>query len=177
MGTPRIAPFINVTFYVTSIFGETGTRTHRGLDIATSIKQKVYSMTNGIVILNTWNDSYGNYIIIKGDDGIGFLYAHLDTKPLLNVGSRVIVGQEVGTEGTSGESTGVHLHLEMQDISNKDWVYQAPIEDYINPATFMGIDNVKGTSWLYDGTPIFTKSKKKKFKWVLYARKLRNNVK
>lgn len=50
--TANIAPFINVTFYVTSIFGETGTRTHRGIDIATPSalgNVPVYSMCNGTV--------------------------------------------------------------------------------------------------------------------------------
>ena len=44
--------------------------------------------------------------------------------------------------------------------------------DYIDPTLFMGIDNVEGTQWLYTGTPIIG-GKKSKFKWVLYANKLR----
>lgn len=56
--------------------------------------------------------------------------------------------------GTTGSSTGIHLHLEMQDISQHDWIYQAPKETYTNPAEFMGIPNQEGISVIYYGTPI-----------------------
>lgn len=64
----------------------------------------------------------------------------------------------------------------MQDISQHDWIYQAPKETYTNPATFMGIPNQEGISVIYYGTPIppMPSIKKSKFKWVLYAKKLRN---
>lgn len=65
----------------------------------------------------------------------------------------------------------------MQDISQHEWQYQAPKEVYTNPATFMGIPNQEGISVIYYGTPIPpapTQIKKKKFKWVLYANKIRN---
>ncbi len=53
----KIAPFINVTFYVTSVFGNTGTRIHRGLDIATPFPgNELYSICNGTVYLNTYNE-------------------------------------------------------------------------------------------------------------------------
>lgn len=175
IGTPTIAPFIDVVFYVTSIFGETGTRTHRGLDIATSLKQNVYSIIDGTLILNQYSSSYGNYVIIKGNNGIGVLYAHLDSKPLIVIGTQIKKGDYIGLEGTTGESTGVHLHVEMQDISSHDWIYSAPIETYINPATYMGIDNVKGTAWLYKGETPTPTIIKHKFKWVLYAHKFRND--
>ena len=67
------------------------------------------------------------------------------------------------------------MHLEMQDISNHSWQYQAPKEVYTNPATFMGIPNQEGISVIYYGTPIppTPQIKKKKFPWVLYANKIR----
>ena len=86
--------------------------------------------------------------------GMGFLYAHLHQPSLKNVGDSVTIGEQVGLEGTTGSSTGIHLHLEMQDISNHSWIFGAPKEVYTNPATFMGIPNVEGISVIYNGTPI-----------------------
>lgn len=122
---------------------------------------------------------YGNYIIMKDSTtGMGFLYAHLHEPSNLNVGDSVQIGQQVGLEGTTGSSTGIHLHLEMQDISEHDWIFQAPKEVYTNPATFMGIPNQEGISVIYYGTPIPPEptptKKRKNFPWVLYARKIRN---
>ena len=84
------------------------------------------------------------------------------------------IGEYVGNEGTTGASTGIHLHFEIQDISNTGyWNFIAPISDCINPAEWMGVPNVEGISIYYDGVPKY-KKKRKKFPWVLYAEKLRN---
>ncbi len=98
---------------------------------------------------------FGNYIILKADDGIGFLYAHMRESSPLQVGSRVKIGDYVGFEGTTGNSTGIHLHLEMQDISKNSWEFNANISKYLNPADFLGIPNQQGISAIYDGiTPL-----------------------
>lgn len=59
-----------------------------------------------------------------------------------------------GIEGTTGSSTGIHLHVEMQDISTHNWIFGADKSYYTNPAEFMGIPNVDGTVCIYNGTPI-----------------------
>ena len=104
----RIAPFIDITFYVTSVFGIQETRTHRGLDIATATSAgnvSMYSMCNGTVIRNRWDDSYGNYLILKDNDsGIGFLFAHMNEPSPLAEGENVVIGQYIGDEGTTGNS-------------------------------------------------------------------------
>lgn len=151
----RIAPFINTQFYVTSIFGELP-RLHKGLDIATpSPGSDLYSICNGTVVTNAFNlGGFGYYIILKDNiTGMGFLYAHLREQSPLSVGSEVQIGTYVGHEGTTGSSTGIHLHLEMQDISNSDWNFNAPLSQYENPATFMGFPNTQGISVIYYGTP------------------------
>lgn len=186
--TPRIAPFINVTFWVTSEWWEQP-RNHRGLDIATATaggSVPIYSMCNGTVIRSDFSGSnnpklgYGNVVIVEDDTThMGFLYAHLDRRDV-NVGDHVLIGQQLGMEGETGEAYGMHLHLEMQDLTNHAWQYQAPKEVYTNPAEWMGIPNVEGTECYYDGTPIPptpptpSLQRKNKFKWVLYAKKLRN---
>lgn len=99
--------------------------------------------------------------------GMGFLYAHLHEPSNKNVGESVTIGEQVGLEGTTGSSSGIHLHLEMQDISNHSWQYQAPKEVYTNPAEFMGIPNVEGISAIYFGTPIPPKpTSKNSNKWL-----------
>lgn len=89
----NIAPFINTTFYVTSVFGEDrGSRLHKGLDIATSGSVSMYSISNGQVILKQYDaDGFGYYIIIKDENGLGFLYAHMQQESPLNVGDSVEV--------------------------------------------------------------------------------------
>lgn len=178
----RISPFIDIEFVVTSVWWEEP-RNHKGLDIATytsaGTNVPVYSMCDGTVNYVGYDaDGYGNYLILKDSTtGMGFLYAHLRDAPSLQVGDSVVIGQQVGIEGTTGHSTGIHLHLEMQDISQHSWQYNASKEVYTNPADFMGIPNVEGITVYYDGTPVppapIYKSRKNNFKWVLYARKKR----
>ena len=188
----HIAPFINVVFYITEEWWKqrinpvTGqVEIHRGLDIATTTNDPLYSMLNGRVITKGYDSGQGNYLVIADDDihsttyGYATLYMHMDSI-IVNQGDRVLIGQQVGYEGTTGSSTGIHLHLAMQDISRFGWTwyYSYNESDYINPCTFMGIDNIEGTSWIYDGTPVPptpTTKKRKKFPWVLYANKLRTN--
>lgn len=184
---PRIAPFINVTFWVTSVWWELP-RNHRGLDIATATaggSVPIYSMCNGTVIRSEVSGSltekvgYGNVVIVEDDvTHMGFLFAHLDRRDV-SVGDHVVIGQQIGMEGETGEAYGMHLHLEMQDLTNHPWQYHAPKEVYTNPAEWMGIPNVEGTECYYNGIPIppptpVVISKKNKFKWVLYSRKFRN---
>lgn len=151
----RIAPFIDIVFYVTSAWWEQP-RNHRGIDLSTGGNDPLYSMCDGYVYYVGYDATgYGNYLIMKdGTTGMGFLYGHLKEPTTLSVGDPVVIGQQVGIEGTTGHSTGNHLHLEMQDISQHEWQYQAPKEVYTNPADFMGIPNVEGISVYYDGTPI-----------------------
>lgn len=179
----RIAPFINHIFYVTSVFGVQETRTHRGIDIATPTADgyvSMYSICNGEVIAKNYDtDGYGYYIIIKDTDlGIGFLFAHMAEESPLNIGDSVAVSQYIGKEGTTGNSTGIHLHLEMQDLTNNNWEFNADISKYLNPADFMGFPNTQGISVIYDGTPIdppiIIRKKRKKFPWQIYTNILRN---
>lgn len=183
----RIAPFINVSFWVTSEFWEDRSYYHKGIDIATATalgNVPVYSVCNGTVVRSDFSGTsttgYGNVVIIKDDNGMGYLFAHLHTRNV-SVGDRVVIGQQVGLEGETGEATGIHLHFEMQDLRAHDWDYSHDRSLYTNPADFMGIPNVEDTECYYDGTPIIPptpdiKSKKHKFNFIFYnARKRRLN--
>ena len=189
----NIAPFINQTFYVTSEFWEQRTgRHHHGLDIAVPYDINnptdvfVYSMCNGKCVYRGYDaDGYGNYLIIKDSTTyIGFLYAHLripQLPVLVDVGDTVTIGQAIGYEGSTGSSTGPHLHLEMQQMNSSAstyWYNGDDVTRYINPAEWMGFPNQEGISVFYDGIPIFpVKEDERGFPWVLYARKLRNRRK
>lgn len=181
----NIAPFINDVFTVTSKWwtirwGEL----HRGLDIATSGSKPVYSMLNGHIHSKGTTASAGNWVIIVDDTlgsnnyGYATRYLHLVTQPTLPVGAMIRVGDYVAMEGQTGQATGIHLHVEMQDISRFNWQWHTSDtqSDYLDPTVFMGIDNIEGTQWIYEGyvPPTPTQTVKKKFPWVLYANKLRN---
>lgn len=108
------------------------------------------------------------------------MYVHLDSyAPGIEVGTRVSKNQFVGMEGMTGQATGIHLHLEMQDLNrwNNVWHWSYNKSDYLDPAQYMGIDNIQGTWWIYDGdippTPPTPTSKKKKFPWYIINRKRR----
>lgn len=176
----RIAPFINVMFVVTSEWWEQP-RNHKGLDISTGANDTIYSMSDGTVVRSEYSGTattgYGWVVIIKATDNMGFLYAHMRDRPLVTLGDSVAVGQAIGIEGTTGDSTGIHLHLEMQDLTYHDWDYSYIKSLYTDPTVFMGIPNVEGTQCIYYGTPIpptpTHKPIKSSFPWVLYSNKLR----
>lgn len=175
----NILPFINVVATVTAEFGQYPSGgTHKGVDISTIKNDNVYSIVDGIVTNRGWNEGgFGNYIVCKDNQtGQGFLYGHMKEATPLQVGDSVVKGQFVGIEGTTGNSTGIHLHVESQDMTNKSsWTFGLPIEQLINPTIYMGFPNVLGTQVIYDGTPINPPKpkpiKRGNFNFVLFNKK------
>lgn len=172
----NVAPFINIIFYVTGMYGvQRPTHMHVGIDLATSNVENMYSILDGTVINKGNTPARGNYIVVKGDNGYAFLYQHMESPTPLSVGDKVQIGQFVGREGTTGNVTGLHLHMEMQNLSSgRDWYFGNDISYYINPAEYMGFPNITGISVFYNGTPIDpqppepdTKSKNS-IKWLKY---------
>lgn len=89
---------------------------HTGLDIAKEgINEKnVYSVSKGEVLLTSEGDSgYGNYVILK-HDGYNTLYGHLSSIENLKKGDKVSPGTIIGKVGSTGRSTGPHLHFEVR---------------------------------------------------------------
>lgn len=188
----NIAPFINDEFVITSkwwnerINPVTGqTEIHRGLDIATSGSKPVYSMLKGYIHSKGTDNSRGNWVIIKDNNiysssyGYATLYMHLAEPCSLSLGTNVEVGEYIGMEGSTGISSGIHLHIEMQDLNrfNNTWHSSYNQSDYIDPTLFMGIDNIEGTHWIYKTLPFIYSNKKQKFKWILYYKKLKKIIK
>lgn len=135
-------------------------------------------MVNGTIIDKGFNTARGNYVIMKDStSGLAFLYQHMREETPLNVGDTVEIGMYVGDEGETGEVTGIHLHLEEQDLSSgRNWNFTQDLQYYENPAEFMGIPNQEGISVFYNGTPkpIPQQLKKHMFNWKVFTRLIRN---
>ena len=90
-----------------------GTRKlHKGLDISASSGNPVIAAASGTVVKSYFSSSYGNYVVISHGGGVMTAYAHM-TRRLVSTGQRVAAGQQVGTVGSTGNSTGPHLHFEV----------------------------------------------------------------
>ena len=87
---------------------------HTGIDLAARYGTRVNAAADGVVVAvaNT-NVGYGNYVIVAHGGGIMTLYGHL-LETDVRVGDRVARGHRIGLEGTSGLSTGPHLHFELR---------------------------------------------------------------
>ncbi len=96
---------------VTSGFGMRWGRLHAGLDIAPGYGTPVKAAKGGTVIMAGGNGGYGNCVIIDHGGGLTTLYAHL-SKLTVGNGESVKQGEQVGNVGSSGSSTGPHLHFE-----------------------------------------------------------------
>jgi murein DD-endopeptidase MepM/ murein hydrolase activator NlpD len=87
---------------------------HSGIDLAARLGTPVTAAADGIVVAVAHTQvGYGNYVIVAHGGGIMTLYGHL-LETDVKAGDRVTAGQRVGLEGTSGTSTGPHLHFELR---------------------------------------------------------------
>lgn len=175
----RVLPFINTVAYVTAKAGVyPGGGYHSGLDLSTGTGNKganLYSICNGTVINKGFQSGgYGNYIIIKDNDSdYAFLFGHMFEASPLNIGDTILIGQQFGIEGATGNVTGLHTHIEMQNYLNNGnrWINNPSDESlwgtvYLDVTSFLGIPNELGISVYYDGIPIPYKIKKNSIKWL-----------
>jgi len=105
--------------YISSAYGNRihpiygSVRFHAGIDLATPCGRGVYAAHDGIVSYSGWLGTFGNFIRLNHDGGITTGYAHLQNGSLfVSMGQRVQTGQLIGLIGTTGASTGCHLHFE-----------------------------------------------------------------
>ena len=75
---------------------------------------EIHAAQSGVVTLSQYNASYGNYCIISHGNGYATLYAHQKQVPIVQEGQTVQKGQVIGYVGTTGRSTGNHLHFELR---------------------------------------------------------------
>ncbi len=86
---------------------------HTGMDIGAAAGTKVLAANSGNVIKAGWNNSYGNVVMVDHGGGIVTLYAH-NSKLLVSTGDVVAKGQEIALVGSTGASTGPHIHFEVR---------------------------------------------------------------
>lgn len=86
---------------------------HSGVDIGAGAGTPIYAAAAGTVATATYNDSYGNYVLINHGGGNSTLYAHMSSMAVSS-GAYVTQGQVIGYVGSTGWSTGPHLHYEVR---------------------------------------------------------------
>jgi murein DD-endopeptidase MepM/ murein hydrolase activator NlpD len=117
-GTPSYAGY-----YMRPIVGGTktqGIHGYNGVDLAAPSGTPILASANGRVILSksgSWNGGYGDYVVIEHDNGTQTLYAH-NSKNLVFSGQNVVQGQVIGYVGSTGRSTGPHVHFEVRGAAN-----------------------------------------------------------
>ena len=96
---------------VNSTFGWRGRRVHSGIDLQLHWGDTVNAAFDGVVRVSKYGRGYGNYIIIRHENGLETLYAHLQ-KRFISKNDTVHAGSLIGLGGSTGRSTGAHLHFE-----------------------------------------------------------------
>lgn len=86
---------------------------HTGVDIGASYGSSIYASKSGSVITAGYNYAYGNYVVIYHGNGVSTLYAHMSQRAV-SEGDYVLKGSVIGYVGSTGYSTGAHLHFEIR---------------------------------------------------------------
>ncbi len=111
-----------VGYFVRPVAGirSQGLHGYNGVDLAASCGSPIFASAAGTVIVSKgygWNGGYGNYIVITHANGAQTLYAH-NTINTASAGQYVVQGQTIGAVGSTGRSTGCHLHFEVRGAKN-----------------------------------------------------------
>jgi murein DD-endopeptidase MepM/ murein hydrolase activator NlpD len=124
------------SYRLTATFGQGGglwSADHTGLDFAASYGTPIMSVGHGIVTSVEYDGSYGNKTVITHDDGTQTWYCH-QSSTTVSVGEEVDAGEVIGYVGTTGNSTGPHLHLEVRpDPETPVDPYTALVEHGVTP--------------------------------------------
>lgn len=89
-----------------------GQELHGGCDVPAPSGTPIRAAKSGVVVISTYGSSYGNYVVIAHGDGSRTMYAH-QSQRAVSAGETVSQGQTIGYVGTTGSSTGNHLHFEL----------------------------------------------------------------
>jgi murein DD-endopeptidase MepM/ murein hydrolase activator NlpD len=108
---------------------EAGGRLHEGIDIRAEPGAPVAAAADGVVVERGADPGYGRFVVLRHADGLTTLYAHLSRiQERIAPGAGVRAGDAVGAVGSTGSSTGPHLHFEIRDGDGRP----------LNPALFLG---------------------------------------
>lgn len=106
--------------YITSKFGPRNTgipgasTNHKGVDIGAARKTNIFAAQSGTVIQSGWYGGYGYCVTIDHGSGVTTLYGHMYQSPYVRVGQSVSRGQVIGLCGSTGVSSGAHIHYELR---------------------------------------------------------------
>jgi len=100
-----------VSGVVTSGFGWRWGRMHEGIDISAPCGTPIRAVAGGTIIFSGWMGGYGNLVVVDHGNGLATAYAHLSA---ISASGGVGQGQTIGAVGTTGSSTGCHLHFEVR---------------------------------------------------------------
>lgn len=137
---------------ITTVFKEKGScwssGWHNGIDIACAANTPIKAAADGVVVnadTVAHNDGYGNRAVLRHADGKATLYAHMTAPAAVKVGQSVKKGQIIGKVGSTGKSTGAHLHISVIDNydRNPDIYYKG---DLLDPAEVLGLGTLGGTT-------------------------------
>lgn len=111
---------VNSRYITSTVGGRTspggvGSTNHKGTDIGrVGYTSEIYAAKSGTVIISTYSSSYGNYVVLSHGSGNTTLYAHMSSRKV-SVGQKVSQGDVIGITGSTGHSTGPHLHFEITE--------------------------------------------------------------
>lgn len=112
---------------------------HSGVDRVCSTDMTIVAIAPGTVQrVNDCGASYGNHVVYRTTDGIVVLCAHLRDKPAVKVGDKLTAGQKIGVMGNTGNSSGPHLHIELQRAAR--WQYA---KNLLDPNAFIDWDDYR----------------------------------
>lgn len=112
-----------VGYYIRPISGgvkSQGLHGYNAVDLATNCGAPIFAAATGDVIISRssgWNGGYGNYIVISHPNGTQTLYSH-NSSNIVTAGWHVVQGQVIGYVGSTGKSTGCHVHFEIRGAKN-----------------------------------------------------------
>ena len=106
--------------YQSSYFGEVrhgigDTRPHSGHDYAAPKGTPIYAAAAGTVLIARYSNSAGYWVVIDHGNGLTTKYMHMFEMPYVSEGQKVVKGQHIGGVGTTGQSTGNHLHFQVEE--------------------------------------------------------------
>lgn len=139
-------PHRNANYTVTSPFGyrihpiKKTKKLHSGIDVSSGKHTPLYTVAAGKVVQSTFMaGGWGNYVVVNhgviGKKEVFSLYAHMNKPSILKIGQTISGSTQVGIEGTTGSSTGIHLHLEIREgTPGQSWSSGKPVDpkNYIN---------------------------------------------
>jgi murein DD-endopeptidase MepM/ murein hydrolase activator NlpD len=128
VGSPLDGPITSSFGFRSNPFGASGRESHKGLDISAPIGRPVKCTAEGKVVFAGYSGGYGNLVIISHGEEYQTYYGHL-SKILVKEGQEVKVSTFIGKVGSTGRSTGPHLHYEILRNNKK-----------INPKTFINLN-------------------------------------